>query len=195
MFNKAFEKTMGHEGYYSFDPDDAGQETYMGISKIFWPNWKGWNEIDTYRFHPKFPEVLRSDQRIYELARDFYKEKFWNMFKGDSIKAEAVAEELFDTAVNQGTRTAVIFLQRALNSLNRNQTIFADLKVDGICGVYTIGVLNKYIKEDSEIELLCKIMNVLQGYRYIEIMEKNGVQEKYVRGWFNRINISKESKK
>ena len=34
-FNIAFEITMGHEGGYSFDKDDAGGETYRGISRRY----------------------------------------------------------------------------------------------------------------------------------------------------------------
>jgi lysozyme family protein len=34
--------------------------------------------------------------------------------------APKLAAEMFDTAVNMGTGTAIGFLQRALNALNRN---------------------------------------------------------------------------
>ncbi|MBW1801582.1 MAG: hypothetical protein JRJ85_12745, partial [Deltaproteobacteria bacterium] len=41
-FDEAFEKTTAIEGGYVFDPDDAGGETYKGISRRFNPSWGGW---------------------------------------------------------------------------------------------------------------------------------------------------------
>ena len=45
-FIKSYEITCKHEGGYSFDPDDAGGETYKGISRRFNPQWSGWKIID-----------------------------------------------------------------------------------------------------------------------------------------------------
>ena len=36
-FNDAFDETMGHEGGYVNDSNDAGGETYRGISRRFNP--------------------------------------------------------------------------------------------------------------------------------------------------------------
>jgi type VI secretion system secreted protein VgrG len=38
-FLKAFNTTMTFEGGYANDPDDAGGETYMGISRRYHPDW------------------------------------------------------------------------------------------------------------------------------------------------------------
>ena len=45
-FEKAFINTMGYEGGYVYDPDDAGGETYKGISRRYHPSWPGWRIID-----------------------------------------------------------------------------------------------------------------------------------------------------
>lgn len=37
-FQESFRIAMGHEGGYSKDPDDAGGETYKGISRKFNPS-------------------------------------------------------------------------------------------------------------------------------------------------------------
>ena len=44
-FKKAYDKTMGHEGGYVHDPDDAGGETYKGISRRYHPGWEGWKVV------------------------------------------------------------------------------------------------------------------------------------------------------
>ena len=45
-YNIAYNKVIKIEGGYVNDPDDAGGETYMGISRKFNPNAKFWKVID-----------------------------------------------------------------------------------------------------------------------------------------------------
>ena len=97
---------------------------------------------------------------------------------------------MFDTGVNMGIKRAVKFLQRALNYLNRNGKMFPDMVDDGVLGPGTLNYLNIYLSKDKP-ELLFKIMNVLQAQHYLNYMSKSPTQEKYCRGWFNRVTISK----
>jgi lysozyme family protein len=103
---------------------------------------------------------------------------------------KALALEMFDTSVNMGVGRAVKFMQISLNCLNRNQTIYMDMVEDGAYGKTTQRNLNAYLTGDSEV-LLVKMINVLQGNHYIKYMKKSPTQEKYARGWFNRVSISK----
>lgn len=48
-FAKAFAATMQHEGEYANVVGDKGGETYMGISRVYWPSWAGWPVIDDWR--------------------------------------------------------------------------------------------------------------------------------------------------
>ena len=188
-FSKAFEKTMEHEGGYVNDKDDRGGETYRGISRNNFGNWKGWKKIDKYKpVNDGFRKKIKQDESLQNDVRDFYKKEFWNRFKGDDIGDQGLAEELFDTAVNMGTRVAGRFLQQGLNLLNRNGSLFEDLEEDGLVGKKSIGALNKYLKTDNAVTLL-KLLNILQGARYIEIMRNNPTQEKYARGWLNRVSL------
>lgn len=188
-YSKAFEKTMGHEGGYSYDPDDTGGETYRGISRRWFPDWEGWVLIDKYRTQSHFPDSLRLDQKLNILVQKFYKVQFWNRFQGDSIDNQFVAEEIFDTAVNMSVSDAVRFLQISLNKLNRNQALFPDMVEDGVLGPTTLNNLDIYLKED--VSILLGMMNVLQGMHYIDYMTDSPTQEKYCRGWFKRVTISK----
>lgn len=44
-------------------------------------------------------------------------------------------------------RTAGVFLQRALNNMNRNQRIYKDMKEDGWIGAVTLSNLELILKE------------------------------------------------
>lgn len=84
-------------------------------------------------------------------------------------------------------------LQRALNLLNnQGKEGWPDLAVDGIYGPATLSALKTYLAKrgkDGETALL-RLLNILQGNRYIEIAERNPSQEKYFYGWvLNRIVV------
>ncbi len=102
---------------------------------------------------------------------------------------EPVALELFDTAVNMGVETSARFLQKALNALNRNATLFPDLKVDGWAGALTRGGLRK-LRKPIDRSVLLQMLNSQQGSRYMAIMARYPDQEEYARGWFyNRVAL------
>lgn len=189
-FELAFSRTMGNEGGYANDPDDAGGETYRGISRRFNPDWDGWSVIDAWRDHPSFPEGLASNFALNELTKAFYRRRIWQQFIGDELPDQAVAEELFDTAVNLGMTRAISYLQQALNSLNRNGDLYPDLVVDGSFGRRTLEALQAYLRRDPARYLLTA-MNALQGGHYLEYMRKSPTQEKYARGWLDRVVLEK----
>ena len=187
-FNKALQKTLKHEGGYVKDPDDAGGETYKGISRRFNPSWAGWSIIDKAKKEQSsgFPKNLDQITKLQTLLAQLYKQLYWDRFWGDSIKDEKLAEKLFDISVNMGVKRAVIFLQEALNLLNRNQKNYQDIVMDGLFGKTTLTVLNKFLEKDKALFLL-KIIAILQGMHYIEYMRRSPVQEKYARGWLKRV--------
>jgi len=191
-FDEAFEKTAAIEGGYVFDPDDAGGETYKGISRRFNLSWKGWYRIDEIKRansrKKKFDKVFEQDESLQEEVLLFYKEAYWDKFWGDEIPVQEIAEELFDTGVNMGVRRAVGFLQEGLNLLNRNQRNYTDIVEDGLFGKNTLKVLMAYLKID-DLSYLLKVMNILQGMHYIEYMRKSPKQEKYARGWLKRVKV------
>ena len=189
-FKKEYDKTMSHEGGYVHDPDDAGGETYKGVARRFHPGWEGWSIIDGAKEESDFPKCLDLDMRLQSLIESFYKQHYWDCFQGDKIPSQRVAGELFDTGVNMGNKRAVKFLQRALNYLNRDGKMFPDMVDDGILGPGTLKSLSIILNKDGD-DLLFKIMNVLQAQHYLNYMSKSPTQEKYCRGWFNRVTFSK----
>ena len=75
-FKEAFEKTMGHEGGYGNDPDDAGGETYKGIARVYNPGWSGWAVIDAAKTASigNFPASLDQNATLQASVQSFYKE-------------------------------------------------------------------------------------------------------------------------
>jgi lysozyme family protein len=191
-FERAFEKTSAIEGGYVFDLDDAGGETYKGISRRFNPSWKGWERIDQIKRKnsekKKFDKIFGQDGGLQEEVLFFYKQAYWDKFWGDEIPVQEIAEELFDTGVNMGVRRAVRFLQEGLNLFNRNQKNYTDICEDGLFGRNTLKALEAYLKAEN-VSYLLRVMNILQGMHYIEHMRKNPTQEKYARGWLKRVKV------
>lgn len=187
-FKEAFRLTMAHEGGYSKNAVDVGGESYKGISRRYNPGWEGWAVIDAAKRARGFPRSLEAKRSLQAQVERYYKQHYWDKFWGDVIPRQDVANELFDTGVNLGVQRAVEFLQQALNVLNRNGRLYADLVVDGVFGGKSIAALRAYLKKDKS-ELLLKIMNVLQGVHYVEFMSKSPLQERFARGWFQRVEI------
>lgn len=77
-FDKEFEKVVFVEGGYVNDPDDAGGETYLGISRKNNPKWSGWISIDQLKkHHPKnFKKLLKQTPELTAKAKCLYKEKY-----------------------------------------------------------------------------------------------------------------------
>lgn len=116
-FIDAYKKVLNNEGIYSNDPDDAGGETYKGISRRANPNWDGWISIDAIKkSHPTtFKDILKKTSELEKKVQDLYKDKYWDCFELDDVPSQLVAEQMFDTAVNQGQTAAIRFAQRVLD--------------------------------------------------------------------------------
>jgi len=185
-FSQAYTHTSAHEGGYVNDRVDRGGETYRGISRVHHPDWSGWKRIDAARRKADFPRSLGADRTLQANVKALYKRVYWDRFDGDELPDQAVADELYDTAVNMGLRRSVRFLQSALNLLNRNQRDYKDLIVDGWFGNKSMDTLGKLLKKDRSSDSLVKMMNIQQGARYVEIMAGDASQERYARGWIKR---------
>jgi lysozyme family protein len=91
-----------------------------------------------------------------------------------------------------GTGTAAMFLQRALNALNRMAGDYPDIRVDGAIGPATAAAFAAYLKRNgAKAEaVMLKALNVLQGARYIELAEGRASNETFLNGWLaNRVGL------
>lgn len=184
-FDTAYSKTMEREGFLSNNGADPGGLTFMGISKVFWPSWEGWDLLEASNY--------KLTDEISGAVKRFYRINFWNRVNGTEIDTVApeIAEEVFDTAVNMGVSKAISFLQDAMNLLNVTGSLYPDIAVDGQAGQMTIFTLKRYMQYDKPgktvfVARLLKVLNALQANHYIDQMRKNPKKEQF-RGWFDRV--------
>ena len=165
------------EGGYCNDPQDKGGETNFGITK-------------SVAVAFGFTGVMIDMQK--EQAYQIYLQRYWIQPKLDQVFIinGPIAQFLLDTGVNMGPGTSIKLLQRCLNVLNGNTTLYPDMTVDGVLGAISLSYLGIFLKSrktDGE-EVLLKMLNGLRVTRYIEIAEGNKDQEKFIFGWIkNRI--------
>lgn len=185
-FKAAYAKTMKIEGGYAADKDDSGGETWKGIARNYHPNWAGWAIVDSFKNKTGFEANLYASQTLQRLVLEFYKKEFWDVMRLDELYHQYIAEEMFDTGVNMNHIIAVEFLQRSLNSTNRNGKEYPDVIVDGRVGPKTIAAMNNHPKPINVLKLL----NCQQGVRYMDIARHNPVQEKFMNSWLSRVTLT-----
>jgi lysozyme family protein len=177
VLEKFIDSVIQKEGGYVNNPDDAGGETNFGIT------------IAVAREFGYYGDMERMPR--YE-AVQIYAEQYWYQPQLDLIEKESsrIAEEVFDSGINCGEVTAIRWLQRALNSLNKKQRSYLDITPDGIMGEKTQEALRSFLRQRTlhGEAVLLKALNCLQGEYYIRISEKTETNETFLFGWLkNRI--------
>lgn len=170
---KAIEKTLLVEAGFSNHPDDSGHETNWGITEAL---------ARKYNYFGNMKELSRGQ------AIHIYQQEFWFPLQCGQIAqiSPTIAYELFDTAVNQGTGVSARYLQRSLNSLNRRQSDYPDIAVDGVIGAKTLEAFRSYMarrKLPGEL-VLFRMLNALQGAFYVDLVERREKDETFIFGWF-----------
>lgn len=181
-FEVALAQTLEAEGGYSNDATDTGGETYCGISRVHNPNWPGWELVGHLPLVGIRRDLLDAD------VESFYRD-IWDRLDLDALPHQGLAAELFDITVNMGLSRAVKFMQEGLNALNRDRWLWPDLKVDGGFGPVTSGIL---YDASAEYPMLIKVLIILRAAFYLNIVKKNPSQERFIRGWLNRVRITVE---
>lgn len=153
-FVDAVIKTIACEGGAKFtdDPDDPGGATKYGISQRAYPH-------------------LDIRNLTEQQAREIYKRDYWDRIRADEIESQLIAENIFDTAVNMGVRTASRLAQLAANIE----------PVDGIIGSRSLETLNSI-----NPELFLSKFIIVKIARYANICNKRPESRKYLLGWINR---------
>jgi lysozyme family protein len=189
-FLTAYRITLKHEGEYANFKDDTGGETYKGVSRNNFPKWAGWKTIDEIKSRVGKTAIAinreaAKDETLQKQIHAFYKTQFWDSLSLDHVKDQKIANELFDTGVNMGIGIAGLFLQQTLNALNRKGTDYTNLTEDARIGQNTVKVLN----EHKQPENILKLLNCLQGARYLNITRANESQEIFMKSWLSRVTI------
>jgi lysozyme family protein len=173
-FEKAFVHTVGIERGYVDNPADPGGATCWGITE----------------------RVARADgysgdmrELPLERAQSIYRRKYWATRQLPcnelALWYEPAALEAFDVAVNCGIGEAAIFLQRALNALNRRGTLWPDVKEDGDFGALSLDALHACRDPQDKARVL-KMMIVQRGEYYLDLTRRTDKFETFIRGWFDK---------
>lgn len=175
-FEQAFTKTRGVEGDYSNDKNDPGGKTRFGVTELV-ARANGYT--GAMRDLP------------FATAKAIMKAQYWDLLRLDEVAklSQAIAEELFDTGVNQGVSVAATFLQGWLNVFNHQQKDYPDIYEDGNLGPVTVHVLGEFMRvrasQDGERVMLAAL-NADQGVRYKLIAQNKPTQEDYAFGWIRQ---------
>lgn len=114
-FNIAYKRTNIWEGFYSNNKNDAGGETLYGISRTKGaPFPEFWKLVDEFKRLPNFPNNMAGNQQLIAMKTSWYKKNYWDVLKGDDIKNQGIANQLYDISVNKGWGVAIRFLGQAL---------------------------------------------------------------------------------
>ena len=171
VFEEALKRTLEYEGKFSNDPDDKGGPTNFGITH------KTYARAVRMGIIKEVPEGVKG--LTLRQARKIYRMLFWGPLRLDEVDDPKVSAEIFDTAVHAGTTKSARIVQRVLQALGE------DLVRDGIIGPVTLEAINKWSKKNSEG--FFKLLNSLQGAYYVEIVENDSSQMKWLLGWMKRV--------
>lgn len=192
-FTIAYTPLKRFEGGWCNIANDAGGETYAGISRTFWPLWKGWRLIDALKAHESFTSgnasfsaYLATVEPLNELVAAFYQAEWWEPMHLSCLP-QAVANEIFEQAVNLGRKGCVRYVQRLCNAMNycNGVLLFEDLIEDGIIGKKTLSALNDVLTYWPAEEVL-HALNALQATHYITLASRNSSQRRFLCGWLTR---------
>ncbi len=195
LFKPAHEKTGGHEGGWSKNPNDRGGETIFGIARKFWPDWKGWATLDitkeqtgveTKEQRRELVRILKRNTYFMDLVDNFYETNFFHKYKLDIINSQPIVEVAYDILVNGGK--PFTWMQELLNIQNRQELDWADITVDGKFGNMSIATLNgvcdlpKKYDFTSEFILFDKLLSYRDDY-FKDITLKREKNEDFYNGW------------
>jgi len=166
------------EGGYVNNKHDSGGETKYGITKAV---------ARAHGFSGKMEDLSLG------FAQDIYVYDYWIEPKLYLIAdvSHLIAEEVFDTGVNSGTKIAVKILQRSLNGLNNKQKYYPDISVDGVMGQNTKKALSSFLKSrgDKGETVLFNLLNILQGAFLFGLSERREKDEEFLYGWLSHRTI------
>lgn len=180
-FDESFNAVVGIEGRFSNHPADSGKATMYGI---------------TERVARAYGYSGGMEMMPLAIAKSIYREAYWDRLKLDQVASIAggrIADELFDTGVNQGVTAAGTYLQRSLNALNQQSVLYADVPADGDVGKLTLEALRSFMRRrgNEGATVLLRALNALQGEFYIRLAEKKPTQEEFLYGWLlNRLQFA-----
>lgn len=160
-----------NEGNWANNSKDKGKETFKGISRYYYPLWKGWPIVDGYKLKPGFPGNMKDDHALNQLVDDFFYETYWMPVHGNDIRDQLQATSIFDFAVNAGLSTSVRIVQQCIGA-----------KVDGDFGGMTLAKLLSFDVVDFMEKFTIRKLK-----RYAAICRADPSQRDFLYIWVQRL--------
>lgn len=165
-WDRAISFVLCCEGGYVNDPDDAGGATSMGITQATLDRAVKHGIVTTTKV-----QYLMPDEAVA-----IYKTFYWDRY-GCGRYTWPANLAVFDTSVQHGR--APLLIQRALCDAGEQ------VAIDGLWGPKTAAAAERASHRDAEY-LADRILAQRAVY-YRRIIENHPSQEKFRRGWFNRL--------
>lgn len=167
-FRESFDRMMRWEGWALEDVQgDKGGMTCCGISRVYNPQWSGWDKIDIMMQAGKVDlEKVSAD------VMEFYEKMYAPL---DKVKSQKIADQIFQAFINCG-KIAKKWAQKVCNGEGRS-----NLTIDGIIGFQTLSALNEIT--DAEF---CPAYYEMQVEYYDNIIKRDVTQAKFREGWMKR---------
>jgi lysozyme family protein len=164
-FNRAIEFVLAREGGYQCRPEDPG-------------NWtggaQGQGELRGTNFGISAKSYPNEDIRgmTVERAKEIYRRDYWDPCHGDELP-EGISLAVMDSAVNQGLKRSLRWLQIALN---------LDV-VDGMIGPKTIAAAHA-----DTGRWLIRFLELRAG-AYLHTLIENPSMRAWATNWFERLFV------
>lgn len=174
--SKALVEIFGNEGGFQKMRQDSGNWTGGKVGKGKLIGTKYGIAAASY---PKLNIPLLT---VQEAAR-IYERDFFSPLMLDDIKSQGLATTILDTAVNCGTGTAAILVEKTVNILNGNG---ADYPLDARITASTVKWINDYTRKREQRVLFYLVFQSLRSERYVAIAKRDPNKRRFLDDWLIR---------